>query len=162
MLNNLTTKFQEALMEAQKGAAKLGKPEIAPVDVLIALLEQEGGILGPILRKAACDPNLLLQGAKKEAESEPRQQGATTQPKMSAELSSILQQADKERENLKDDYLSVEHFMLCCFDSDNKVRKLIQTFGLDKANYLAAMKEFRGSQRVSDAYPEDKYQILEK
>ena len=162
MLNNLTTKFQEALMQAQKSAGELGKPEISGLDVLIALLEQEGGILGPILRKAACDPNLLLQGAKREASLEPRQQGSTTQPRLGNELNAILQSADKEREKLKDDYLSVEHFMLGCFDSDNKVRKLVETFGLNKDNYLAAMKEIRGNQRVTDADPEGKYQSLEK
>ena len=56
MLNNLTTKFQEALMQAQQTAGRLGKPEISSLDVLVALLEQEGGILSPILRKASCDP----------------------------------------------------------------------------------------------------------
>ena len=61
MLNNLTTKFQEALMQAQQTAGRLGKPEISSLDVLVALLEQEGGILSPILRKASCDPGLLLQ-----------------------------------------------------------------------------------------------------
>ena len=63
MLNNLTTKFQEALMQAQQTAGRLGKPEISSLDVLVALLEQEGGILSPILRKASCDPGLLLQAA---------------------------------------------------------------------------------------------------
>ena len=56
MLNNLTTKFQEALMQAQQTAGRLGKPEISSLDVLVALLEQEGGILSPILRKASCEP----------------------------------------------------------------------------------------------------------
>ena len=64
MLNNLTTKFQEALMQAQQTAGRLGKPEISSLDVLVALLEQEGGILSPILRKASCDPGLLLQAAQ--------------------------------------------------------------------------------------------------
>ena len=71
MLNNLTTKFQEALMQAQQAAGRLGKPEISSLDVLVALLEQEGGILPPILRKASCDPGLLLQAAKSEVAHEP-------------------------------------------------------------------------------------------
>lgn len=65
MLNNLTTKFQEALMQAQQTAGRLGKPEISSLDVLVALLEQDGGILSPILRKASCDPGLLLQAAQR-------------------------------------------------------------------------------------------------
>ena len=69
-------------MQAQQTAGRLGKPEISSLDVLVALLEQEGGILSPILRKASCDPGLLLQAAQREVSHEPTQSGATTQPQM--------------------------------------------------------------------------------
>lgn len=162
MLNNLTTKFQEALMQAQRGAGQAGRPEINSLDLLVALLEQEGGILSPILRKAACDPGLLLQTAKNELGREPTQSGSTTQPQIGADLAGVLQAAETEREQLKDDFLSVEHFMLGVFASDSKARKLVDGFGLDKSNYIAAMKEIRGNQRVTDDNPEGKYQTLEK
>lgn len=162
MLNNLTTKFQEALMQAQQTAGRLGKPEISSLDVLVALLEQEGGILSPILRKASCDPGLLLQAAQREVSHEPTQSGATTQPQMGRDLATVMQAAEEERKKLKDDYLSVEHFMLGALDTQNKVHQLTDTFGLTKDNYLAAMKEVRGNQRVTDDNPEGKYQTLEK
>ncbi|MEG0023750.1 MAG: ATP-dependent chaperone ClpB [Akkermansia sp.] len=162
MLNNLTTKFQEALMQAQKSASQSGRAEINSLDLLVALLEQDGGILSPILRKAACDPGLLLQTAKNELGREPSQSGVTMQPQIGNDLSTVLQAAESEREKLKDDFLSVEHFMLGVFDSSSKARKLVDSFALDKKNYLAAMKEIRGSQRVTDDNPEGKYQSLEK
>lgn len=162
MLNNLTTKFQEALMQAQQTAGRLGKPEISSLDVLVALLEQEGGILSPILRKASCDPGLLLQAAQREVSHEPTQSGATTQPQIGRDLATVIQAAEEERKKLKDDYLSVEHFMLGALDTQNKVHQLTDTFGLTKDNYLAAMKEVRGNQRVTDDNPEGKYQTLEK
>lgn len=162
MLNNLTTKFQEALMQAQQTAGRLGKPEISSLDVLVALLEQEGGILSPILRKASCDPGLLLQAAQREVAHEPTQSGATTQPRMGRDLETVMHAAEEERKKLKDDYLSVEHFMLGALDTQNKVHQLTDTFGLTKDNYLAAMKEVRGNQRVTDDNPEGKYQTLEK
>lgn len=161
MLNNLTTKFQEALMQAQQTAGRLGKPEISSLDVLVALLEQEGGILSPILRKASCDPGLLLQAAQREVSHEPTQSGATTQPQIGRDLATVIQAAEEERKKLKDDYLSVEHFMLGALDTQNKVHQLTDTFGLTKDNYLAAMKEVRGNQRVTDDNPEGKYQTLE-
>ena len=149
-------------MQAQQTAGRLGKPEISSLDVLVALLEQEGGILSPILRKASCDPGLLLQAAQREVSHEPTQSGATTQPQIGRDLATVMQAAEEERKKLKDDYLSVEHFMLGALDTQNKVHQLTDTFGLTKDNYLAAMKEVRGNQRVTDDNPEGKYQTLEK
>ena len=100
MLNNLTTKFQEALMQAQQTAGRLGKPEISSLDVLVALLEQDGGILSPILRKASCDPGLLLQAAQREVSHEPTQSGATTQPQMGRDLATVMHAAEDERKKL--------------------------------------------------------------
>ena len=125
-------------------------------------MEQEGGILPPILRKASCDPGLLLQAAKSEVAHEPTQSGASTQPQIGRDLATVMQAAEEERKKLKDDYLSVEHFMLGALDTQNKVHQLTDTFGLTKDNYLAAMKEVRGNQRVTDDNPEGKYQTLEK
>ena len=101
MLNNLTTKFQEALMQAQQTAGRLGKPEISSLDVLVALLEQEGGILSPMLRKASCDPGLRLQAAQREVSHEPTQSGATTQPQMGRDLDTYSRQPNQQRKNQK-------------------------------------------------------------
>ena len=84
-------------MQAQQTAGRLGKPEISSLDVLVALLEQEGGILSPILRKASCDPGLPLQAAQREVSHEPTQSGATTQPQMGRDLATVMQAAEEER-----------------------------------------------------------------
>lgn len=88
-------------MQAQQTAGRLGKPEISSLDVLVALLEQEGGILSPILRKASCDPGLLLQAAQREVSHEPTQSGATTQPQMGRDLATVMQAAEEERKSSK-------------------------------------------------------------
>lgn len=162
MLNNLTTKFQEALMQAQRNAGQAGRPEISSLELLAALLEQEGGILAPILSKASSEPGLLLQTAKRLLSQDPVQQGGSMQPQIGQDLASVLQSADSEREKLKDDFLSVEHFMLGVFDSQNKARRAVDEVGLTKSDYLNAMKDIRGNQRVTDDNPEGKYQTLEK
>lgn len=162
MLNNLTTKFQEGIMQAQRNAGQAGRPEITSLEVLAALLEQEGGILSPILAKASCDPGALLQSVKRLLAQEPSQTGGSTQPQIGQDLASVLQSADTERDKLKDDYLSVEHFMLGVFDTACKARKPVEEAGLKKDDYLNAMKDIRGNQRVTDDNPEGKYQTLEK
>ncbi len=162
MTNNLTTKFMEALQAAQKSAAAAGRPQISSAELMLALLEQEGGILVPVLRKAGIEPRDLIREVKSELDRAPRQSGQVASPGLSAELDGILNAADRERESLKDDYLSVEHFILGVFASDNPLRRILERAGLTRDKYLAALKEVRGSQRVTDQEPEDKYQTLEK
>ena len=162
MNNNLTTKFMQALQEAQKNAQSAGHAQILPAEVMLALLRQEGGILVPVLRKAGCDPQKLAQSLETLASRAPRQTGSMSTPGIGPELNAVLEAADKEREQLKDDYLSVEHFVLGAFDADTPLKQALADAGLTKDAYLQALKEVRGNQRVTDADPEDKYQTLEK
>lgn len=152
----------EALQTAQKSAAAAGRPQISSAELMLALLEQEGGILVPVLRKAGVEPRDLIREVKSELDRAPRQSGQVASPGLSTELDGILNAADRERESLKDDYLSVEHFILGVFASDNPLRRILERAGLTRDKYLAALKEVRGSQRVTDQEPEDKYQTLEK
>lgn len=152
----------EALQTAQKSAAAAGRPQISSAELMLALLEQEGGILVPVLRKAGVEPRDLIREVKSELDRAPRQSGQVSSPGLSTELDGILNAADRERESLKDDYLSVEHFILGVFASDNPLRCILERAGLTRDKYLAALKEVRGSQRVTDQEPEDKYQTLEK
>ena len=152
----------EALQTAQKSAAAAGRPQISSAELMLALLEQEGGILVPVLRKAGVEPRDLIREVKSELDRAPRQSGQVSSPGLSTELDGILNAADRERESLKDDYLSVEHFILGVFASDNPLRRILERAGLTRDKYLAALKEVRGSQRVTDQEPEDKYQTLEK
>ncbi len=117
----------------------------------------------PILRKASCDPGLLLQAAQREVSHEPTQSGATTQPQMGRDLATVMQAAEEERK--KAQRRLPQRGTLHAWGvghAKQKVHQLTDTFGLTKDNYLAAMKEVRGNQRVTDDNPEGKYQTLEK
>lgn len=129
----------------------------------MALIEQEGGILLPVLRKAGCEPGALMSALKDFVDKAPRQTGGGIQQAgVGPELHAVLEAADSSREKMKDDYLSVEHFVLGVFEADEPLRRLLAGQGLTKDRYMAALREVRGNQRVTDSSPEEKYQTLEK
>ncbi len=161
-LDKITTKFQEALQAAQQLASRSAHAELKSLHVLVALLQQDGGIVVPILEKAGLDVARLKASALSTLEREPRIQGAASQPQMSYGLRTHLDAADKVRERMGDEYLSVEHFLLGALDSDSPAGKILKESGFDRAKADAALKEIRGSQKVTDQDPEGKYQTLEK
>ncbi|MDG1358721.1 MAG: Clp protease N-terminal domain-containing protein, partial [Akkermansiaceae bacterium] len=161
-LDKITTKFQEALQAAQQLASRSAHAELKSIHVLIALLQQEGGIVVPILEKAGIDVTRLKAKAMNALNNEPVIQGAASQPQMSYGLRSSLDVADEVREEMRDDFISVEHFLLANLDSSSPAGKLLKEAGLDRAKADLALKEIRGSQKVTDQDPEGKYQTLEK
>ena len=161
-LDKITTKFQEALQAAQQLASRSAHAELKSLHVLVALLQQDGGIVVPILEKAGLDVTRLKASALSSLEREPSIQGAASQPQMSYGLRTHLDAADKVRERMGDEYLSVEHFLLGALDSDSPAGKILKDSGFDRAKADAALKEIRGSQKVTDQDPEGKYQTLEK
>ncbi|QTN31424.1 ATP-dependent chaperone ClpB [Akkermansiaceae bacterium] len=161
-LDKLTQKLQEALQSAQGLASKSSHPELKSAHVLLALLQQEGGITVPVLQKAGVDVPMLKAATAAALSREVSVQGASTQPQISAGLRASLDAADKIRERMGDDFLSVEHFLLGSLKGDSPAGKLLKDAGLDDKKAEAAVKEIRGSQKVTDADPEGKYQTLEK
>ena len=161
-LDKLTQKLQEALQTAQGLASKSSHPELKSAHVLLALLQQEGGIATPILQKAGIDVPQLKVAVAAALAKEVSVQGATTQPQISAGLRATLDEADKVREKMGDDFLSVEHFLLGSLKGDSPAGKLLKEAGLDQKKAEAAVNEVRGPQKVTDADPEGKYQTLEK
>ncbi|SHJ25735.1 ATP-dependent Clp protease ATP-binding subunit ClpB [Rubritalea squalenifaciens DSM 18772] len=161
-LNKMTIKLQEALQAAQQTASRSAHPELKSAHVLLELLQQDGGIVVPILEKAGIDVTQLKAGVAAALAKEPRVQGASGQPQISYGLRAALDEADKEREKLGDEYLSVEHFLLGALKSDSPAGKLLKDVGLDEAKLNEALKSVRGSQKVTDEDPEGKYQALEK
>jgi ATP-dependent Clp protease ATP-binding subunit ClpB len=161
-LDKLTQKLQEALQTAQGLASKSSHPELKSAHVLLALLQQEGGIATPILQKAGIDVAQLKVAVASALAKEVSVQGATTQPQISAGLRATLDEADKVREKMGDDFLSVEHFLLGALKGDSPAGKLLKDAGLDQKKAEAAVTEVRGPQKVTDADPEGKYQTLEK
>ncbi len=163
MNNNLTTKLMEALQAAQKKAQSGGRAQIYPAELLLALAEQEGGVLSSVLKKAGVDTNALQQKLRTELDKKPRQSGAVAQsPGIGPELDRCLTEAEKQRTRMKDDYLSVEHVVLGMLEADTELQRTMESCGLTKAKYLEALKEVRGNQRVTDQDPEGKFETLEK
>jgi len=158
----MTQKLQEALQQAQRLASKSSHAELKSAHVLQTLLEQEGGILMPILQKAGTDIARLKISVAENLAAEPRVQGSTSQPQLSYGLRATLDAADDARESLGDDFLSVEHFLLGALKSDSPAGKLLKEVGMTEAKAREAIKSVRGSQKVSDENPEGKYQTLEK
>ncbi len=163
MNNNLTTKFMEALQAAQRSAQSAGRAQIYPAELMLALVQQEGGVLASVLNKAGVDPKRLSAEMESLLQKQPRQRGGVAQsPGLSQQLDRDLNAAEEMRRQMKDDYLSVEHFVLGVMREDAELTRALEAAGLTQAKYMQALKEVRGNQRVTDQDPEEKYQTLEK
>ncbi len=153
----------QALQVAQRDAQTSGRATIHTADLLLALLNQEGGILSPVLEKSGAQIPALVNHLNEHLAREARQQTPLSQPpNLSSQLHSNLNEADKQRDKMGDEYLSVEHVLLGILHADTTMRDILQKCAVSESSYLTALKELRGSQRVTDADPEEKYQTLEK
>ncbi len=161
-LDKMTRKLQEALQASQTLASRSSHPELGSIHVLLSLLQQEGGILVPILQKAGLDVTKLKAAAADALAHEPSAQGAGSQPQISMGLRATLDSADQIREEMGDEFLSVEHFLLGSIKGESPAGKLLKEAGLDEKKAKQAVKDIRGSQKVTDENPEGKYQSLEK
>jgi ATP-dependent Clp protease ATP-binding subunit ClpB len=155
-----TIKSREALADAQEIAEKASNPEVTPIHLLSALIEQEEGIVLPIIHKLDINAETLKRGITEIISKLPKVQGANVY--MSNDFREVLTKAQTEADNLKDEYVSTEHVLLALIDSKSSAGELLRKNLITSDNVLAAMKEVRGSQRVTDQDPEGKYQALEK
>lgn len=163
MNNNLTTKMMEALQTAQKAAQAGGRAQIYPAEVLLALVQQEGGVLASVLNRAGVDAGRLATLLREWLNRQPRQTGAVAgSPGIGPALDKVLTAAEQQRSQMKDDYLSVEHFVLGVYEADEELSRTMESCGLSKSAYLNALREVRGNQRITDQDPEQKYETLEK
>ena len=157
-IDRLTTKTREATMAAHEDAVSRGNPELSPEHLLVAMLSQQDGLAPSILTKAGREPKRIADAAKAVVEKQPRIQGGS-EPTMSRRLRNVLTRAWKITEELGDEYTSAEHVLLAMIDEDAETKKRL---GLTRDALLAAVKEVRGGQKVTDTEPENKYQSLEK
>jgi ATP-dependent Clp protease ATP-binding subunit ClpB len=161
--DKFTAKSQQALQLAQGTAAENGNPEVLPVHLMAALLEDREGVVLPVLEKVGVAvPS--LQGALTAAIAKlPKVQGAAAQPGISGSLNKVLEGAFQEAKNFKDDYVSTEHLLLALARQKNDpVQLALAAAGADANAILKALQAVRGSQRVTDQNPEGKFQALEK
>jgi len=161
--DRFTIKAQEALAAAQTLAHKFKHQEIDVEHLLLALLNQREGIVNPILEKLG----IKVENIHQQLEDELKKRGeivgvVATQPYISSRLKQVLDDAGKEAELLKDEYLSTEHLLLAIIENKNKAGEILIEAGANKENVLKAMESIRGHQKVTDQNPEDKYQALVK
>ncbi|HTB75797.1 MAG TPA: ATP-dependent chaperone ClpB [Polyangiaceae bacterium] len=157
----MTTKSREAFQEAASRASRFGNPELQPEHLLAAMLDQEGGVAAPLLQKAGADVSALREATARKVESYPRVSGGA-EPGLSRRTLEVIRRADDEAKKLKDEYVSVEHYVLAMAQHDRDVSGLFEQFGLGYEKLLSALAGVRGSQRITDADPEGKFQALEK
>ncbi|MEO6785085.1 MAG: Clp protease N-terminal domain-containing protein, partial [Chthoniobacteraceae bacterium] len=160
--DRFTQRMQEALQSAQSLAANRNHTEYDNEHFLLALLEQPEGVTRPLFEKLGL--NVANVQSQLEAAIAKRAQvhGMTAQTNPAAELLAILRSAEKEMAKLKDEYLSAEHYLLALADSGVACGKLLKSLGVSHAKLMQALQQVRGSQRVTDQNPEDKYQTLQK
>ena len=146
-----TTKTAEALNGAMQDASSRGNPEVTVDHVLVALMSQTETIVAPLLAKVGVASTMIRDRALESVGRQPTAQGGS-EPRMSRELTNKLANADKYRTDLKDDFLSVEHLVLAMNDK----------IGIASDELLVALRDVRGSHRVTSQDPESQFQALEK
>ena len=158
-----TVKSQQALQAAQGHAAENGNPEVLPLHMMAALLEDKEGVVLPVLEKVGVPVQQLLATVNAAIEKLPKVQGGSAQPGMGQALTKVLDGAFKEAETFKDDYVSTEHLLLSLArQKDEPVQLALGALGATHDAILKALQAVRGSQRVTDQNPEGKFQALEK
>ena len=158
-----TVKSQQAMQQAQTRAAELGNPEVQPVHLLLALIEDREGVIPAVLEKIGVPTERLENDLPQIEEKLPRVAGAASQPGLSSTLTKALEQAFREAANFKDEYVSTEHLLLgAAHAKGDAARDALVALGATHEAILKALTAVRGSQRVTDQNPEGKFQALEK
>jgi ATP-dependent Clp protease ATP-binding subunit ClpB len=159
----LTVKSQQAMAQAQARAAELGNPEVQPVHLLLALIEDREGVIPAVLEKIGVPTERLEHDLHQIEEKLPRVAGSASQPGLSQALNKVLEQAFREAANFKDEYISTEHLLLgAAHLKGDSARDALVALGATHEAILKALTAVRGSQRVTDQNPEGKFQALEK
>ncbi|MDY0028179.1 MAG: Clp protease N-terminal domain-containing protein, partial [Candidatus Humimicrobiaceae bacterium] len=161
-IDKFTIKAQELLAEAQRLASENGNPSIDDIHLMSAMLEQREGIILPILKKLEVDVDNLSNKVKEALAGKPKVTGGAAQLYISPELNNILNNAFDEANQLKDEYVSTEHILISLAQSDSEAGRLLRQYGVTKERIYKILVDIRGSQRITDQNPEDKYQALER
>src|SRR5690242_7757493 len=166
-MNRLTQKSQEALQEAQTAAVGMGHTEVDGEHLLLALLDQEDGLIPRLLQQAGTEPKELRAAVREELSRRPKVTGPGAAPGQvfaTQRLAHLLDAAEREAKRLKDEYVSVEHllFALAEESSSTAAGRLLKQAGITRDSFLSALTQVRGNQRVTSAMPEVAYEALAK
>ena len=162
----LTVMSRQAITDAQNDARRRQHNEVETWHLLYALLAQQNGLASALVEKLGLTVSAMQLAAERELEKFPRVSGSVDVSKVyvTQAVQEVLTQAEKEAEQLKDEFVSVEHLFLGLVDvaKPDPLAKYFKSFGLDRAKVLGALKQVRGNQRVTSDNPEATYQALEK
>ncbi|HEY6313223.1 MAG TPA: Clp protease N-terminal domain-containing protein, partial [Streptosporangiaceae bacterium] len=159
----LTHKSQDALSVAVRRAATDGSPQVEPLHLLIALVEQADGTTDPLLRAVGADPALIAKQATERLARQPRASGATlSAPEMSRPLLAAIATASRRAKQLGDEYISTEHLLVGLAADGGEAKAVLTAAGATADALLEAFDQIRGSARVTSPDPEDTYKALEK
>ena len=164
-INKFTEKAQEAMQAAQKLAVRFNNQQIDVEHLLVSLLDQEKGLAPAILSKAGVSLDAVMVRAQREIEKLPRVTGSGGAPDnfyLTGRMQKLLANAEDEAKKLKDDFVSIEHLLLALTEDRGAAGGILKEFGVTRERLLSALKEVRGSQRVTSQNPEESYQALEK
>jgi ATP-dependent Clp protease ATP-binding subunit ClpB len=158
----LTIKAQEAFRDAGEEARRRGNPVVNDAHLFAALLAQDEGVVQPLLQKAGLNVSALREAVEREIGRFPTQSGGA-EPTFARELHRVFDRAEQNAKQLGDSYVSTEHLLLAMAEEKNTTaRGLLSGLGVDANGLRSALEDVRGSHRVTDQTPEEKYQALER
>jgi len=161
-LDRFTERSQEALQAAQQAASTLQHATVEPEHLLVALLQQEDGLVPSLLQRLEVPPQPLAARLEAELEARPKQYGGG-EPAVGSALREVLMAAFDEMSRLKDEYVSTEHLLLALASrKGGEAHRVLSAAGVTPDRIYATLASVRGSQRVTDPNPEDKYDALNK
>jgi ATP-dependent Clp protease ATP-binding subunit ClpB len=160
--DRFTIKAQEAIAAAGQLAERRRNPQVTPEHLLAVLLEQDGGVVVPVLAKLGADANALRGEVNALLDAMPTMTAGGEAAGPSSELVRVLREAEEEMRALKDEYVSTEHLLLALAAHPSRAGDALRAAGVSKVNLAKAIGEVRGPHRVTDQSAEDKYQALEK
>jgi ATP-dependent Clp protease ATP-binding subunit ClpB len=160
-MNKLTEKAQEALVAAQNLAQELNHSAIEPEHLLAALLEQPEGVVPQVVTAVGANPEVLNRQVREELDKLAKAYGPV-QVGVSPRLNRVLDNAQATANNLKDDYVSTEHFLIALSETESAASRLLNRAGVIRDKILQALQAIRGNQRVTSQNPETTYQALQK
>ncbi|HVC63935.1 MAG TPA: Clp protease N-terminal domain-containing protein, partial [Candidatus Dormibacteraeota bacterium] len=164
-LDKLTVKAQEAIQAAQSLADQGNHQAVEPEHLLLALLQQQEGVVGPLLAKLGARPDALARQVQTEIEKLPAVRGGAGRQYASQGFEGVIDRAWQEAERLKDEYVSTEHLLIAIAQDKDKggaAARLLAAAGVTAEAIYRSLVDVRGTQRVTDPNPEGKYQALQR
>ncbi len=161
-INKFTIKAQEAIQKSQKLAGDFNHQQMEPEHLLSVLLQDETGLAKSVLIKLGVPSDNIQSQLQEAIDKFPKVTGGISQVYISNELNQVLDKSWDEAQQLKDEYVSIEHMLLAIADSQSKSGQVLREQGVSRDNILKVLQDIRGGQRVTDQSPEDKYQALKR